>query len=212
MINWQKLDWLRVMRVGDMSGENRVSLSGKDRVREYFIHPMEQAGFVRKRGVSVDDHNKFLKRLERRLAYLDVIHLKGLFEFSVELGRGILKNVWPVEQTLVHAAHRLQKPPPQTDDYVISVIKSQMGIDAQAGGYLVELFQIARRTGPPPTKYFLRKLSEEAVENRRREEIVLRNRSLGRAHPDELAWLTAYQLDREMAENILKQKQVEAVV
>ncbi len=123
-------------------------------------------------------------------------NLRGLCEMALKQARG----VWPEPALLLSWAYGLEQPPPQRSDYVASLLRSAAGREARDGGYLVELMRMARRLGPPPGRYMISKLREEAADNARRRaglrQMLERGSSLRR---EDHAWLEAYLLGRDRA-------------
>ncbi|MDN3710978.1 hypothetical protein QWZ10_02565 [Paracoccus cavernae] len=74
-------------------------------------------------------------------------------------------------------------------------MRSAMGRQAAVEGWAVELFQIAKRLGPPPGKYIVRQLKDDAEAARRRRVVVSENTVAGIATEAERTWLDAYEAD-----------------
>ena len=173
-------------------------LSGRAAVRQYLIEPL--AGLPRKRGVAKSDHALDLAKLTVALAYMTPANLRGLCELVLRHSAGkppLGKTApcWPDVAWVRTWAMALQQPPPRKSDYAQSLIRSAMGRQALDGGWLVELFQIAKRIGPPPGRYLLHKLREEAGANTRRRLLVREKIERGVASPEEQAWLAQWWAD-----------------
>ena len=67
-----------------------------------------------------------------------------------------------------------------------------MGRQALAEGWGVELFQVAKKLGPPPGKYIVSRLKLDADNNRHRRRVIRENIEAGRATPDEKRWLEGW--------------------
>ncbi|WP_147232835.1 hypothetical protein [Phaeobacter gallaeciensis] len=167
--------------------------SGRARVRRVLIEPLEIGGMVRARGVSLTDHQAMLVRLQDKLAYLSEHQLRGMAEFAVFAAKGKAGNVWPDEVLLCRWAYRTQPPPPRKSDYVSSLMCSRAGQVAREAGYHVELFLMARRFGPPPTRYDQRILQREATENRDKRALVTKQIETGNAFQSDIDWLGWFQ-------------------
>ena len=76
-----------------------------------------------------------------------------------------------------------------------SLIRSAMGRQAMAEGWAVELFQIAKKLGPPPGKYIIAKLRQDADANRHKRRVIRENIEVGRATLAEKDWLAAWHQD-----------------
>ncbi|MDB6177923.1 hypothetical protein PAF17_10465 [Paracoccus sp. Z330] len=177
-----------------MSG---ATAEAKARVDALLMQPL--AGLARKRGISAEAHEKSLERLRSFLTYMSDTNLSGLVDL---IARHAAKGVWP-EEGLVRAwAMTLQVPPPRDCAYARSLIRSAMGRRAMEEGWAVELFQVARRLGPPPGKYIIANLKRDAEEHRHRRRVIRENIEAGLATNDEKAWLEGWHADLAEVEAI----------
>lgn len=167
------------------------------RVDALLLEPL--AGLKAQRGMTAEKHEKVLARLRGWLAYMSDENLRGMHDLIV---RHAVKGVWPAEGLIKHWATTLQLPPPRECDYARSLIRSAMGRQAMAEGWAVELYQIAKKIGPPPTKYFISGLKDEAESNRRRRNVVRENIEAGRASAEDRAWLERWHEDMAEVEAI----------
>lgn len=172
-------------------------LEGKSRVDQLLLEPLE--GLGRRKGISAEKHEAMLKRLRERLAYMSDQSLRAMEEIIL---RHAGKGVWPAEGLIKTWAFDLQLPPPSESDYAQSLIGSAMGRQARAEGWVVELFQIAKRLGPPPNRYILYKLKEKAADNQRDLRRISENIQAGLATYAERQWLAAWQADMAEIEAI----------
>ncbi|MFN4102691.1 MAG: hypothetical protein ACK4GT_23260, partial [Pararhodobacter sp.] len=156
------------------------------RVETLLMQPL--AGLARKRGVGAEAHDKALARLRDWLSYMSDDNLRAMVDL---IARHAVKGVWPDEGLIRSWAMALQCPPPRDSAYAQSLIRSAMGRQAMAEGWAVELFQIARKLGPPPGKYIIMRLRQEADSNRHRRRVIRENIEAGRATPAERDWLAA---------------------
>ena len=175
--------------------QNEAQNHGRAHVREHLIDPLIEKGMIKKRGVSDEEHKKKLVRIADKLSYMSARNLKGVCEFSILLAGGKHHNIWPDEISIMRLAYKLQRPPPRKSDYVQSLILSAMGDQAEDEGWLVELFQIARRLGPPPAKYIIAKLKDQARDNIKKRSVVKEFIAAGKATQQEKLWLSAYHED-----------------
>ncbi|MGO4854452.1 hypothetical protein [Phaeovulum sp. W22_SRMD_FR3] len=160
------------------------------RVKALLITPL--AGLGRKRGLGAEAHEAALVKLTERLAYMTAQNLRGLHDLVL---RHAGKGIWPDAALIIAWAYALQCPPPAFSDYPRSLIQSAMGRQARDEGWAVELYQVARRLGPPPGKYIIAQLRQEAEANRRRRERVRERIGVGRADPEEQHWLARWHAD-----------------
>lgn len=176
-------------------GENEPKTS-KARVRRVLIDPLIRAGMRKQRGMTAEKYLDFIARLERRLGYMSEVHLRGLAVLLTKGAKGKERNQWPDEVTIISCAYGLQRPPPRSCDYVASLMRSAMGRAARDLGYHVELFDVAKRYGPPPSKYVLAQLQARADENRGKVKIIRDRIARDAASADDRRWL-AWRLDQE---------------
>lgn len=190
--------------------EGQELKDGKERVRVNLIDPLVSRGMVRKRGRSVEDHQKMLDSLEARLAYMDADRLAALVEVIERYAEGPKKNIWPAEVSITNWARRLQEPPASESRLVRSYLQSGAGDAALSGGYVVELFLYLKKYGAPPNDYSMKEIRSQADGNLRKRARVERDREDGRADPRDLAWLQGYMDTRRRCLDIIKAKQERA--
>lgn len=169
---------------------SETKAEGEKRVDALLVEPL--AGLARKRGMSAETHEKMLGRLKSFLSYMSDENLRGMHDLIL---RHAVKAVWPDEGLIKHWAFTLQLPPPRDSSYAISLIRSAMGRQAMSEGWAVELFQIAKRIGPPPGKYIIRELKESADKHRRRRGVIEEHIRAGSATKEEQDWLAAWLAD-----------------
>ena len=148
--------------------EGQELKDGKERVRTHLIAPLVRRGMVRKRGRSVEDHQKMLDSLEARLAYMAADRLAALAEVVERYAEGPKKNIWPAEVSITNWARRLQEPPASESRLVRSYLQSGAGDAAKSGGYVVELFLYLKKYGAPPNDYSMKEIRSQADDNRRK--------------------------------------------
>jgi hypothetical protein len=183
-------------------------LSGRAAVRECLLDPL--AGLPRKRGVAASDHARDLAKLADALSYMTPANLRGLCELVLRHSSGKAGPCWPDVALVRTWAMALQQPPPRQSDYAQSLIRSAMGRQARDEGWLVELFQIAKRIGPPPGRYLLHKLRDEAGANTRRRLLVRERIERGAASPEDQAWIAQWWADLTECEAIQSAQMDEA--
>ena len=126
----------------------KAKAADRARVVALLIEPL--AGLGRPKRVSAEKHEANLANLEERLAYLSDGELSGLRDVVL---RHAARGLWPEVGFVMAWAFDLHCPPPAFSDYHRSLISSAMGRQARDEGWAVELYQIAKRLGPPPGKY-----------------------------------------------------------
>ena len=165
---------------------------GKARVRRVLIDPLVDRGMVRKRGVTVEDHDRFLDGLAARLAYMSEANLSALSEVVVIYAEGPKKNQWPVDVSICNWARRLQEPPASVSRLVRTYLQSGAGRAAKEGGYLVELFFYLKKHGAPPNAYSLSEIRRKGEDNASRRRLIRERKGRGTARQSDLDWLQFY--------------------
>lgn len=177
--------------------------SGRARVRRLLIDPLIGAGLKRHPRMKDDAYKAMLDRLAGKLAYLGDEQLGGLVDLCVRMAQGKRCNVWPDEVSICKWAYRMQAPPTNLSEYAPSLMRSEMGRRARALGYHVELFWLACRIGPPPSKYELSRLMAKAEANRRKMAQVTGQIERGAALDDDRKWLDWYLRQEEACLSIM---------
>lgn len=175
------------------------------RVEAQLLEPL--TGLKRARGVGGEAHDRMIGRLRSFLAYMSDENLRGMHDLIL---RHAVKAAWPEEGLIKFWAFTLQLPPPRDSSYACSLIRSAMGRRAMSEGWAVELFQIAKRIGPPPGKYIIRQLKDEAESNRRRRVIIEERNRAGMSSKEEQDWLAAWLADLTEIEAIQSAPEDEA--
>lgn len=161
------------------------------RVDALLLEPL--AGLVRPRGMSAENHDRAIARLRGFLGYMTDANLAGMRDV---IARHAVKGAWPGEGLVRAWAYTLQLPPPMDCDYAKSLMRSEMGQRAQAEGWAVELFQVAKRLGPPPGRYIIRELKTEAELNVRKAAVIADRIASGVADQVSRDWLRTYHADQ----------------
>lgn len=141
-----------------MEGGREMSETQKDRrerVRKLLVEPLQAQGMRKPRSRAAEDHQDFLDRLERRLAYLGADHLEALAEVVLRNAEGASRNVWPAEASIVNWAAVLEPPPDRDSRLVQSYLASAAGQRAwdEAPSVAVALRRHLRKAGRPPQEF-----------------------------------------------------------
>lgn len=176
----------------------------RDRVRGLLLARLDEAGLRRPRGATVEGWEAVRARLVRQLAYMDDENLKTLADLVLDHAGGRRRDESPSEIVIRSLAHALQAPPFEERRIVRSWLASVEGPQAEAGGYLVELFRFLRRTGRPPLAFDMARLREEADENRRGVALIRERIDRGTAQAADRQWLSAYLADRDAARRLIR--------
>lgn len=173
-----------------------TKMEGKARVDRLLLEPF--AGLKRRRGMTGEAHEAMLVGLRRDLAYLDDDQLHGLRELVTHYAV-TSKGVWPAESYIRTSAHALKKPEPRQARYPASLLTSEMGDRAVSEGWAIELYNVAKKYGPPsPSAYWQKTIKDDAERNAWRVKLIREHEAAGRATQAELAWLV--ERDSDLAE------------
>lgn len=164
----------------------------RDRVRRLFLKRMDELGFKRQHRMSAARHDEMVGKLIDKLAYLDDEHFEVLIKSCIVCAGGKRRNEWPDMVMILRDAYRLQSPPFSKGEYAASILRSDLGARALAEGWHVELHIAAIEQGPPPSKYQLSRLAEDARENRAERERVIDRMASGAATEERMQWLEWY--------------------
>lgn len=178
---------------------------GKAKVRDLLIQRVAEAGMTRAKGMSIEMHDAYMKRLEAMLAYMSADNLMTLAEIVIGNGQGAGGTAWPSEVTVKGWAHGLQEPPVSQPRIIHSWLASIEGPVAEAGGYLVELYRLLRKTGVPPGPYDKVKMRDMARENSRRTALIADRIERGTVTAEDRDWLERYRSDERAARQIVEE-------
>ncbi len=162
------------------------------RVRRLLLTPLITSGLRKHPRMTAEDYQAMLTRLADKLGHMSERHLTALEPLIIRHTRGKDRNIWPDEVTIVSWAYQLSPPPARTSPYVNSLMQSEAGRTALSMGYHVELFMMAKKLGPPPTRYNLARLAQEAQENRRELTRIEEQINCGMASLERRQWLAWY--------------------
>lgn len=151
-------------QVKPQAQEAQAKPRGTALVREKLIGPL--MSLPRPKRVSAADHEAALAKLAQQLAYLSPRALDGLCELALVTSAG--GKACPAVDLIRSWAYQIERPPITSSDYALSLMASAMGREAMETGYAVELLRHARRFGPPPGKYVISDLRDQARVNLRR--------------------------------------------
>jgi hypothetical protein len=184
-------------------GQAEGDATDRARVRRVLIDRVEGAGLVRARGVSAEAHRASLGKLADKLGYMSPDNLETLAEVVIDNAGGRAGNEWPSEKLVRQWAQALQPAPPQHHRIVTSWLASKAGPEAEAGGYLVELYRFLLRRPVPPGPYDLRLIGEQAAENNRRCGMIRDRIARDCATTEDRGWLAAYVRDQGEARRVM---------
>jgi hypothetical protein len=172
------------------------------RVMALLIEPMRLAGVRRAKGLSVADHDAAMAQLCKRLGYLSDKSLESLAESLID---GATGGCWPSETLVMSYAHGLEEPPEVQRKIFSSWLASVEGPQAEAGGYLVELYRFLLRAKRPPFPIDKREIRAEALANARRVELTRDRIAREVASAEDREWLQRYLADQQAARAIVEQ-------
>jgi hypothetical protein len=166
---------------------------GKARVAVCLIAPLMDAGMQRKRGVSLEAHDKAMASLCACLAHMSAENLQALAEVVEIHAGGPNKNTWPDVVSVKNWARALQAPSASDSRLVRTYLQSAAGQRAVSEGYAVELYSFLKKNGAPPQgDYTFGQIKTRADDHRRTRQRIEADQQAGRATPSELAWLSGY--------------------
>lgn len=172
---------------------------GKAAVRELLIDRLNDAGLRRSRGVTREALEKVQARLAEGLAYMTPENLQTLAEVVMDNCDG----EWPAEVVIRSWARALQAPPEAEKRIVTSWLASVEGPQAEAGGYLVELYGFLRLHGRPPLAYDMSQIRARAGDNARRRMMIRDRIERDAANDEDHRWLTRYEADLRAARAVV---------
>jgi hypothetical protein len=186
-------------KTGQDADVTAAPLTGRAKVRALLIEPLEAEGLKRPGGKANTPatHAAFLDRLQDRLAYLNEEQLAVLRSIILRMADGPQFDRWPSYATILNNAHRLVPPPDAP--IVTSWLGSVEGPRAEAGGFLVELYQWLVKHGRPPLSWDMGQIRDRARDNAQRLARIRERIEAGRepAQSDDAAWLAYY--ERQLA-------------
>ncbi len=165
------------------------------RVAELLVKPLVAEGMVRRRGVSVEEHEKWIEGLKTRLAYMDPDNLEALRHGIARAAGGTHRNQWPTILTITNMAHTIQFPPDSDSDMVISYMASVAGWNAWQLGptYAIALRAYMRRVHLIPNEFTWRQINQNGEEMARKSMLVAERIKAGRANEADVKWLRGFE-------------------
>lgn len=173
---------------------------GRARVQALLWDRIDEAGMIRPRGETVDDHAAMRRRVCDRLGYMLPETLMILADIIITnaTGTGVGRakaTVWP-EAAIMTEAKALQTPPAFEFPIVSSWLASIEGPVAVAGGFEVELYRHLAKSGRPPLAYDMHNIRQAGEDAARQIALITGRMARGVADPLDRQWLEAYQRDR----------------
>lgn len=182
----------------------------RDRVWDLLINPLIDQGMTRKRGVTVDDHDKMLKRLASDLAYMSGDSLETLREMLARAGTGDKRDIWPSPITIAKWAEEIEPRPFEEIPGLIRWFKSVEGPKAVAENTLVETYEFFHSMKRPPIGYAATQVRERAAQNMRNLERVRERMERGVADEDDIAWKRWYERKLAYCRSLVPDASVDA--
>lgn len=185
---------------GDAAGLDHEA-AGRAMVRAGLIERLAQAGVACPAKLGLGGMAAMEARLLDRLAYLSPDNLATLAELILDHAvaqHGAVKR-WPAEVLVLSWAEALQKRPFALSRIASSWLRSIEGPQAEAAGYLTELYRWLRNHGRPPLPYDLRDIRAKAVAHAREVEVIRGRMARDAASDLDRQWLAAYLRDAQDA-------------
>lgn len=177
---------------------------GKDRVQTLLLDRLELIGMKRGKNMTLPKQEEMYERLRGKLAYMPSEFLQALANAIRCNARGILRNTWPSEITLLNWARDLLKPP-ASDSKLVRTFVQSVGERALSEGHLTELYLYLKTFGHPPSGDGWRLIRRRAQENASRA-----IRAIERDDQDELKWLAIHNQSAARALELLHLKEQKA--
>lgn len=177
--------------------------TGRDTVRELVLQRLSSSGLQRGKGLTEAEHEALLKRLAEYLSYLSRPSLEALADQILEAAAGPKRNLWPSELMIRQMAEALERRPFEEKPIVRSWLASIEGPRAEAAGYLVQLYRHLRQHQRPVLPYDLRQVQGQAVDDRRRRQLIEERIRYEQASDEERRWLVDFIGDEAAAREIV---------
>lgn len=180
---------------------NDQAEAGKALVRELLIAPLQAAGLRRAKGQSEKAQADSLTHLVGQLDHMSADNLRTLADVLLDhaAAPGPGQGVWPAEVLIKGFANGLQPRPFEQLRLVTSWFASIEGPQAEAGGYLVQLFRFLCEKKRPVLPLDWRDIKAQAEQDRRHLAMITERRSRGAESDDDRKWHAAYLADEREA-------------
>lgn len=177
------------------------------------VKPLVSEGMVRKRGVSVEDHKKWIEGLKTRLAYMDPENLNALRHGIARAAGGTHRNQWPTILTITNMAHTIQFPPDHDSDMVISYMASAAGWKAWNLGptYAMALRRHLRKVRLVPNEYTWRQINRHGEELARKSVLVGERIKAGRSSEADQKWMRWFEGEKAHVKALVLAKKKDEV-
>lgn len=177
--------------------------SGKARVREVLIGPIEAEGLRKRRETTRDQHGEFLEALAGRLAYMTEEGLRTLRPFILQNAGGKGRNTWPGLAPIANMAEAIERRPVELNEGCVRYMRSAAGRRAWevSPARAVALVRYLFTTKRPPSAGGEVQISRWQDEYERGERRVLEFIDNGKADANDRAWHENYRqmVDRARA-------------
>jgi len=181
-------------------------LTGKDRVRLMLWQRLKEAGVRPCLKMTEATFDQMQARVVSRLAYMSETGLTTLAETLISVIASRQGDRCPGEVVVLGYAEAIEKRPFEQHPIVTSWLSSVEGPAAEAGGYHVALYRWLRRNAPPPPlKFDMLKIKEQAQRDHSRNTLLQDRLSRGVISDDERAELTMWERDRDAVEKMIDQ-------
>lgn len=179
--------------------------AGRAMVRAHLVGRLQDAGLQRPARLGDGGFTVMVEALVARLAYMSPANLDTLADVILTQAAaqaGPVKR-WPSEVLVIAWAEALQRRPFEQSKIAGSWLRSIEGPQAEAAGYLPELYRWLRRHGRPPLAYDLRQMQDEAQANARAAQLVRDRIARGAASGEDRHWLAGYLRDAQEARDFV---------
>lgn len=162
--------------------------TGRQRVRRLLWDRLAEAGVKPPRGMTGAAFQAAQAKMTDVFDHMAAESLVALADAAIEEA-GRARGHCPREVVLRGWASGLDPRPVERRPIVQSWLRSVEGPQAEAGGYLPELFNWLAQHGRPPRPYDLREIREAATENRRAAQLIVERMERGTVSEEDRAWL-----------------------
>ncbi|RVV99715.1 hypothetical protein EKE94_03270 [Mesobaculum littorinae] len=184
---------------------NATEAEGRARVLALLWDRLDAAGLKPPPRVTGETWAATRRKLTAELAHLDSENLDTLVQNVLDAATGPKRDRSPKYLTIRNYGLGLQQRPLRQARIITSWLASKEGPQAEAGGYLVELFRFVRKHQRPVLPYDMRQIRKVADENARALQRYRERAAAGKISAQERAWCEAYQRDATEARQIIEE-------
>ncbi|VDC31400.1 hypothetical protein [Pseudogemmobacter humi] len=183
-----------------MDGED----AGREAVRRLFVDRLAHSGLTLPKAMKPAAHEAVMKRLVDHLAYLSPQSLAVLADQVLSAAGGKDRNLWPSELMIRQMAEALERRPFEMALIVTSWLASIEGPQAEAGGYLVQMYRHLRSHPRPLLPYDRTTIRQQAVDDAQKIARIREKERDGVVPEIDRAWMAEMVEDQRRARAIVE--------